>query len=343
MPSIQDRLKKLPPYDDDIPMIKEVKEIAKNQSQPAQIKEEVDENEIVEEDINQETEVASDEIDVSKTAEETVQEQIKEQIEEPEEKVSERTAEQIEKLTQHNKELKEENTKLYEDVLTSLRPKEPVSQPVQEFTPQVQQQVDKASEGLPQDKVDDIIAGLIDENGYVDPELLKKTLRESREQAQQAITKADEAVKEAKQATQEIKKTKRDFEESKEVRKVHKLYPQIDPKSDQFNELFWDDVRKELATAPILKGTTPTFMEAATQIWEARYKGQYASKEVEQVNKQEKEKMTEVEDKKKQINASIPAGRKTDYYAQSDQEALRQASIQGKKGALAERLRRAGQ
>jgi hypothetical protein len=338
MPSIQDRLKKLPPYDDDIPMIKEVKEIAKNQSQPAQIKEEESE---VPQEISEETEEVKEEV-----KEGVVEPEVKtEEVEKPKEEVSERTAEQIEKLTQHSKELKEENTKLYEDVLTSLRPKEapPVAQPVPEFTPQVQQQVDKASEGLPQDKVDDIIAGLIDENGYVDPELLKKTLRESREQAQQAITKADEAVKEAKQATQEIKKTKRDFEESTEVRKVHKLYPQIDPKSDQFNELFWDDVRKELATAPILKGTTPTFMEAATQIWEARYKGQYASKEVEQVNKQEKEKMTEVEDKKKQINASIPAGRKTDYYAQSDQEALRQASIQGKKGALAERLRRAGQ
>jgi hypothetical protein len=265
----------------------------------------------------------------------------------PPPEVSERTAEQIEKLTTHNKQLKEENTALIEekaeeitkpDVLSSLRPPESET-PYRELTPQLVRQVDQITPDLKQPEVEDIYSKLIDKDGYIDPDLLIKTLRDANESAKQANIRAEQAGREAQEAKAETKKTKRDFEESKEVRLVHKKYPQINPHNEDFNENFWDDVRKEIATAPILKGTTPSFMEAADLIWNARYA---EKKEVEEVKKVEKEKIEETENAKRNINASIPSGR-VDSYAKSDEEALRQATIYGKKGALAERLRRIGQ
>lgn len=319
---IKTRLSKVPPFEEDVPMIAEVKEISKNQSSAPQIQESVVE------EAEKEIQEAVDK------AEETPE--VKEETEEEPKEVSQRTAEQFDKLKEHNKELKEENKQVYKNVLDSLKPEEP--QRIQEFTPQVRQQVEQVTTNLPSDKVDDVYASLIDKDGYIDPDLLIKTLKQANEEARAARLEAQQARKEAFDAHQETKKTKRDFEESGEVREVHKKYPQINPKNPEFNETFWDDVRKEIATAPILKGETPSFMEAADKIWNERY----SEKEVE-VKKKEKEQLAEKEDAKKQINASTPAGRSVNYYEKSDEEALRQAVIHGKKGALAERLRRIGQ
>jgi len=340
MPSdIQKRLKKLPPFEEDIPMIAEVKEIAKGQSKPSQIQEPKEEPEEETPQISADTPLPAPPAEVSPPqAQETTP---------PPPEVSERTAEQIEKLTTHNKQLKEENTALIEDkveeiikpnVMESLRP--PEETPYRELTPQLVRQVDEVTPDLKQPQVEDVYAKLIDKDGYIDPDLLIKTLRDANESARQANIRAEQAGREAQEAKAETRKTKRDFEESKEVRLVHKKYPQINPHNEDFNENFWDDVRKEIATAPILKGTTPSFMEAADLVWNARY----APKEVEEeVKKKDKEKIEEAENAKKQINASAPTGRPSSYYAKSEDEALRQATIYGKKGALAERLRRIGQ
>ena len=328
MASIRDRLSKVPPFEEDIPMIEEVKKISKQQTSPPQIKEEPE--------VKKKEEIVAETEEVKEEPQEETKE---EPIEEPKE-VSERTAEQIDKLTEHNKQLKEENKELYQNVMESLRPPESPPEPFGELTPQLVKQVDQVTPELRQPQVEDIYAKLIDKDGYIDPDLLISTLREANESAKQARVEAEAAKKEAQEAKAETKRTKRDFEESKEVRLVHKKYPQIDPKSDNFDENFWDDVRKEIATAPILKGTTPSFMEAADLIWNARYA---EKKEVGEVKKAEKEKIEETENAKRNINATAPSGRPTDYYAQSEQEDLRQASILGKKGALAERLRRAGQ
>lgn len=323
MSSIQDRLKKLPPFDDDIPMLQDVKKIAEQQSGGLHQKKEVEE-----------PQEAPIEEPVEEPKEEPVVENQEEIVETPEAQVEPektRTAQQFDKLKEHNQQLKEENKALLDNVLDSLKPKE------QEFTPEVIQQVEKHTTELPQDKVDDVYANLIDKDGYIDPDLLIKTLRQANDVAVQAKNEAKEANRRAEQSEKESKKTIRDFEEDREVRLVHKKYPSIDPKNEGFNELFWDDVRKEIATSPILKGENLTFMQAADKIWNERY-----IKEVE-VKKVDKEKLEEVEDQKRNINANIPVGRANDYYAKSDQEALRQASIIGRKGALAERLKRAGQ
>ncbi len=316
--SIQDRLKKQPPFEEDIPMIAEVKEISKGQSKTPQIQEPKLKEQVVE---------TPTEEPVKTSTEESKEEELK---------VSERTAEQFDKLKEHNQQLKEENKQVYQNVMESLRPPET---PYQELTPQLVRKVDEVTPDLKPPQIDDIYAKLIDKDGYIDPELLIKTLKDANESARQANIRAEEARREAQVARQETKRTKRDFEENQEAREVHKKYPQIDPKSEDFNENFWDDVRKEIATAPILKGTTPSFMEAADAIWEARYK---PNEEVE-VKKKEKEQVEQTENAKRNINASAPTGRPNDFYAKSDEEALRQATMQGKKGALAERLRRIGQ
>ncbi len=339
MPSIKDRLKKLPPFEEDIPMMKEIKEIAKHQTTAPQIQEPKEESP----QITVDTPLPPPTEEVTPPeAQETTPPPEEEKKEEVKEEVSERTAEQIDKLKEHNQQLKEENKQLYKDVLSSLRPDEPIP-PMQEFTPQVSQQVDRVTKELPQDKVDDIYANLIDKDGYIDPDLLIKTLRQANEEAKKAREEAENARKEAQDARQETKRTKRDFEENQDTREVHAKYPQIDPKSDKFNEFFWDDVRKEIATAPYLKGASPTFMQAADAIWEARYKDKEGEEVSEEVKKAEKQKIEEAENAKRNINASEGIGRSKDYYAQSDIEALKAATISGKRGALAERLKRAGQ
>ena len=101
-----------------------------------------------------------------------------------------------------------------------------------------------------------------------------------------------------------------------------------------------NDVRKEIATAPILRGENVSFMDAATKIYEERYKEE---EEGGEVKKKEKEKMEKAEDAKRNINASTPnTSFVKDYYSNTEEKALREATIQGKKGALAERLRRSG-
>ena len=200
------------------------------------------------------------------------------------------------------------------------------------------QTVDKNTTDLKPDQVDDVYAKLIDENGYIDANLLISTLKGANEQARLAREEAERANKRAEDSERKTRAEFRDFEESREVRRVHKKYPQIDPKNDDFNEMFWDDVRKEIATAPFLKGENVSFMDAAEKIWNERY----ADKGVEVVKKKDKEVMKKKEDQKRNINASAPSGHYEGYYTKADTKELEEATKLNKKGALAERLRRSG-
>jgi len=321
MSSIQDRLKKVPPFEEDVEVLQNLKEVSEQQVSEIVLPEK---EELVEE------------------SEQPQKESQAEDSENKEEETKNRTKKQFDKLKKHNKELKEENEKLYKNVMESLKPDEFLKK--QEFTPEFHQQTDQAAPNLKREEVEDIYANLItkDElgNPVIDPDLLIKTLKEANEEAKTARKEAKEARRRADQTEREAKRTIRDFEESREVRIVHKKYPQIDPKSDDFNEMFWDDVRKEIATAPILRGENVSFMEAADKIWNERYA---PKEEVEEVNKKEKEKMEKTEDAKRNINASTPTTSFVkDYYSKTENEALKQATIAGKKGALAERLRRSG-
>ena len=282
-----------------------------------------------------------------KAVEEPPKEVVKEEPkkeEKPKKDPKERTKKQFKKLTKSNKDLKKENVELKKNVLESLRPEpkvEPVKpQPIQEFTPEMAQTVNTHTTDLKPEAVDDIYADLIDENGFIDADLLKKTLKQANDSAALARTEADAARKEATEAQVQSKRSIRDFEENAEVRRVHKKYPSINPKNkDEFNEMFWDDVRKEIATAPILRGTNVSFMVAADKIYKERYA---TREEVEPVKKKDKEVMDKKEDQKRNINASVPSGHFEGYYSATDTKELNEATRLRKKGALAERLRRSG-
>lgn len=294
---IQSRLNKVPPFDTDVPMIEEVKKIAEQQTTGKQVVEESKEE--IKEEVVQET-------------------------------PKDRTAEQFAKLTEHNKQLSEEVKVLRENVLESLKPK------TQDFTPQVVEKIDEAVNMIGQDKVDEVLDGLFDENGYMDDNLLKKTLTGMMQEAKIARREAEEAKRKAEEAERKSTEKFNSIEENKEVKRVHKKYPQIDPNNKEFNEDFWDDVRKELATAPILRGEALTFEEAADLIWEKRY----ASKKPVVTESDSKQNM--IEDAKRNINAVRNNSFRSDYYTQADTTELIRASQLGKKGAIAERLKRAG-
>ena len=260
---------------------------------------------------------------------EEVKEPVEAPVEEKVEEVKDRTAEQFEKLKEHNKQLAEEVKVLRENVLESLKPKQ-----VEELAPQVIEKIDESIQELGQDKVDDVFADLIDENGYLDDKMLKSTLTQLVNEAKIARKEAEEAKRKALESEERFKS----LEENKEVKRVHKKYPQIDPNSDKFNENFWDDVRKEIATAPILRGETLTFEQAADLIWQKKYNTQPVKQETTVVDP----KAQMIEDAKRNINAVRNNSFRSDYYTEADTDELIKASQLGKKGAIAERLRRAG-
>lgn len=146
------------------------------------------------------------------------------------EEVSERTRVEFEKLKQHNKELQEklrqqEEQDIPESVYADLKPKEANKQLLQNF-----------NANLPQNELDK----LMDENGYIDPVLLKQTLENSQSQAQQALA-------EAKRMREEFENAR----ETEQVKQAHKQFPMLDPKSTDFNPQFFDAVKNEMVSQMI--------------------------------------------------------------------------------------------
>ncbi len=255
---------------------------------------------------------------------EEVKEETKPQEEEPklpEDGVKERTKQEFEKLKQSNQQLKE-TVKKYTDVLTSLSPQEVA--PPNQFTPYFEPILTKSPPqhypGLSKEQVQETFDNLVDDQGYVDVNLLKEELRKQRERAALLEQRAQEAEKVAKQAA----KTVDDFQRTNKMREVHSKYPQIDPNSPQFDERMWEAVRNEIIGQWTTTGKED--VEAAAKKW---YDILYPMAKDKQA------------DKKAQINAipTTPTSTSSNF---EDHEALVQATRKNKKGALAERLRRAG-
>lgn len=240
-----------------------------------------------------------------------------------------RTQEQFEKLTESNQELKtevervkEENAK-YKSVLDSIRPDPEYAAP---------QQADY--QNLDQAQIDDVYASMQDENGYIDGNKLLSTLKSMDEKARKADERAARVEEHLKR--REIAET--EAQKNNVTREVHNLYPQLDPESAQFDPDFWTLVRNELIGQAV-EGKED--FKGAAEKWYSRY---YKENDVTKQEKQEKQEKEEKENQKKQINAvrptsSIEAG----YYAADENTALVSKIRAGKKGALAELLRRRGQ
>jgi hypothetical protein len=159
---------------------------------------------------------------------------------------SERTKQEFEKLKQRNKELAEklarhemENTNSVLDSLTK---------PVQDLV---------QNSNLPQGKVEDIVQNLTDENGYIDEALLKKTLQESTQTANNAVKAAQLAQESARKAEERISK----YEQNETIKKAYAEFPQANPDNDDFDPKFVELVKNEMI-GQAMNRIQPNFYEA---------------------------------------------------------------------------------
>jgi hypothetical protein len=310
MPNLKDRIKQVPPFDPQ----------EEASPQAPEVPEELEEKQV--EEIK--TEQTIEEEQSQEQSQEQLQEQpVEEQKEEPKlpDETKERTKQEFEKLKQSNQELKE-TVKKYTDVLSSLQPQEvaPPNQFTPAFEPILTNQPPATYPGLTQQQIKDTFENLIDSEGYVDVNLLKEELEKQRRRAEIAEQKAREAEEAAKKAV----KTVDDFQRTQKMREIHAKYPMLDPESPQFDERMWEAVRNEIVGQWVTTGTED--VDAAAKKWYDILYPMAKDKEA---------------DKKAQINA-IPTQPVSTSSTFEDHQALVEATRKGKKGALAERLKRAG-
>lgn len=176
----------------------------------------------------------------------------------------EETKEQFAKLLEHNKQMAQKLKELeqqqpkFNSVLDEVRPQN------QNFA------------NLSATQVEDITKGLVDEQGYVDQDVLNRTLKEQNERARRAEDRA-------MLAEQRIEK----FEETQLVRDVHSKHPELDPYNQSYNPDFRKQVRDE-----ILKQMNRGYQdyEAAADKVKAEWKAKSATQTKAQEVKQEEVK-----------------------------------------------------
>lgn len=315
--SIQDRLKRQPPYGDD----------------PIPPKEETVEQE-VEEEIEEKVEETPEEPKETKEVVKEVLEDVKKVKKEVEktEKTKERTKEQFDKLKDNNKNLKEENDVLKrKSVLDSLVPEQPEAptypqSPVTNVVPAQQN-----FPTLTPQQIKDTFSGLVDDQGYVDTGLLIDTLKTLE-------TKNKEAEKRAQQAEQRSANTDRkfeDFQRKETMKELHKKYPRLDPDNEEFDERLWEGTRNEVVSQ-LMAGKAEDVASAAAKWSDILY-----GKE-EEMKKVDREKQTQAEEAKKNINA-LGVKQTSQREITDDEKASLIKQVQkGKLGALGELLKRTG-
>jgi hypothetical protein len=254
---------------------------------------------------------------------------VEETKEELPEDTSKRTAEQFDKLKESNNNLKQalevEKKKNILDSLMPTAPKEPVwpESPITNQIPPAQQYP-----GLSQKQVNETFDNLVDGNGYVDTGLLISTLTDLRTKNKLA----EERARVAEQNTQKIGKRFEDFERNEIMKSVHAQFPTLDPNNENFDEKLWKFVRNEVIDQ-WMNGKQTDVMAAAAEGMDTLHGND--------MKKADKEKLVQAETAKKNINAlgSSQSAQRDTY---SEHDTLVRAVQQGKKGALAERLRKAG-
>lgn len=176
---------------------------------------------------------------------------------------TERTRKEFEKLTQKNKELSEKLTQ-YEQAQT--RPKTTVldaySPVIQSEAPQggyVPPSVPQQFGNLNQNQIQSIAQSLTDKDGYLDTDVLYRTLQTANETAQQAVERARKSEEELRQVNDRITR----FEVTQQAEKLHAVYPELDPSSDVFNEEAFDLVKKELLDQMVKTGKQDSLAAAA--------------------------------------------------------------------------------
>lgn len=211
--------------------------------------------------------------------------------------VSERTKAEFEKLKTHNKELADKVAQ-YEGKGNSK------GSVLDEF--RIQSQVAPA-QAEP--------SKLIDDAGYVDPDVLNRAISSAEERARRAEELAS-------RATNEVQR----FQETQVVREVHSEFPQLDPNNTtKFDPQFYDLVRNELI-GQMVKGETQDLRKAAQKITSL----------LTPTARPEKNKTAQVQ--KEVASESISSNTGASY----DPGDLAERTRQGDPDALAERLAKSG-
>lgn len=249
--------------------------------------------------------------------------QVEQSTQEP---VKDRTTEQFEKLKESNQELKQERDK-YKNLLDSLRP-EVVPEPAKQYEEPINQ-APKSFGTLEQADIEKTFESMKDEDGYLDGNKLVEALKAMDARARQA----DQRAQRAEEHVQRVIVAKEEEKKTATMRAVHEKFPQLDPTSEAFDPTFYDVVRNELI-GQLMEGKEDPM--AAAEKWSSKL-----YKKEQPVTKEEIEKKETIEEQKKQINAVRPrSASNVGYYKDEEEESLKEKIRSGKKGALAELLRR---
>lgn len=259
-------------------------------------------------------EIIEDQEVVEEEVEET-EDQDSEDTEEQVETDNSRTADQFSKLKDNNKNLKAENEG-YKNLLDSLMPDIPEAPQASNY------------QTLDQSDIDQTLADMQTQDGYIDGSKLMQVLKnldDRNKRAEQRAVKAEEHVRKVEVALEGKDK-------SAKIQALHTKYPALDPESGEFNERFYLLVQNEMV-GQMLKGQEDPI--AAADKWNSLIFSN------EDVTKKEKQQKDEAENKKAQIGAVQPKTSSTStQYNQQQDDSLVERVRQGKKGAVAEMLRK---
>lgn len=238
-----------------------------------------------------------------------------------------RTTEQFDKLTKSNQDLKDQLDLAKEE---ADKYKKLADTPVNK-SPDAKQ-----FSNLNQQQVDQTFSSMIDESGFLDGNKLMNVLGQMNQRAIQAEERAMRAEETAKNSQQSL--SERSEKEAKN--KVFSKFPQLDPENKEtFDPKMHRAVFDRLAVKA-KAGEYPKdedYMEAANSVYEDFYKDNDMGKKVDE-QKQEKETQ------KQQVNAIKPSSnQQAGFYADQNDDNLLQQVQNGKRGALAEMLKRRGQ
>lgn len=261
-------------------------------------------------------------------------------VEEKAEEKKDRTSEQFAKLTESNKELKEERDQ-YKNLFEGLRPAE-IPQEAQQYQEPINQAPQNQFQNINQEAVDQTFQSMIDENGYLDGNKLMSTLKSMDERA----TRAELAAKQVQEENIKKNTEAREREEKQATLDVYTKYPHLDPNNVDgvevdgekisFDPKMWQYVKNELESKA-RRGVMPSnsdYMEAADQVYQDLYGGRDMTK---------KEEQKKVESQKNIINATRPRSTmNVNYYKDDAESALIDQVRAGKRGAVGELLRRKG-
>lgn len=252
-------------------------------------------------------------------------------VEEPK---KDRDLEQLKKLAETNKELKEERD-IAQAEATTLKEENEQYKSLYEAPTNV---VPDATQfgNLNQNQIDTTFASMMDENGFLDGVKLTKALQDLNNRAIQAEERAKRAEDKANTSANTIQSQN----EKNAQQAVYAKYPQLNPENKEtFDPKMWRAVYNELAVKA-KAGENPTdkdYFDAADRVYGDFYQNTDMTKKQEQ-------KKEEVEEQKQQINAIRPSSTiQAGYYADTEESSLFEGIQQGKRGTVAELLRRRGQ